>query len=156
MTLLFGGYYLFTYLYSSKPKSGKLAPNIEATLLNGKDFKLDQLKGKNVVLVFWGSWCMPCRIELPEIIDLQKSNQGNFEIVSIALEKTAGNSGLVAQKMGFNWNYQLEESSDFVMTNKFAKAYGVTDIPANFLIDENGILIGKKSIAEIKEILLKK
>ena len=156
MTLLFGGYFLFTYLYSSKPKNGNLAPNIEATLSNGNSFKLEHLKGKKVVLVFWGSWCMPCRVELPEIIELQNSTDGTFEIVSIALEKTEGNSQIVAKKMGFNWTYQLEETSDFVLTNKFAKAYGVSDIPALFLIDENGILIGKKSIAELKEILLKK
>lgn len=138
---LIGAYFLF---FASEAKEGEATPEVSAKLINGMDFKLSSLKGKTVYLVFWGSWCPPCRAELPHWVDYyNKKNDDNIEIVSIALEKNEGASKRVSEAMSFPWKYQIEEQSGFVATNEFSRKYGVTDIPAAFKISPDGTLAEK-------------
>lgn len=141
IALVAGGCFM---LFKNKAKVGEATPSVTAKLVSGEQFKLSDLKGKTVYLVFWGSWCPPCRAELPHWVEFYNNkNDDNIEIVSIALEKKEGMSTLVAEKMGFPWSYQIEEISGFVATNEFSRKYGVTDIPAAFKINPDGTLAEK-------------
>jgi thiol-disulfide isomerase/thioredoxin len=134
---------LAAYFYFTKgtAKVGEETPSVSAKLITGEDFSLNDLKGKTVYLVFWGSWCPPCRAELPLWVDFfNNKNDDNIEIVSIALEKREGASKLISEGMNFPWKYQIEEVSGFVATNEFSRKYGVTDIPAAFKINPDGTL----------------
>jgi thiol-disulfide isomerase/thioredoxin len=51
---------------------GTAAPEIDLPTLAGGRVKLSELRGKPVVVTFWGTWCPPCRNEFPELVALQK------------------------------------------------------------------------------------
>lgn len=143
-------------LYGTSP--GMLAPLISAQTIRGDSFTLEKLRGKKVIIDFWASWCGPCLRDAPAIVELYNSKDAlGLEVVSIALEKKLdGRSEKLAAQLGFDWPYQIIEEVGFVRFNDVAKAYGVTDIPATFLLDEEGrILLENVSIQEITEYLSK-
>lgn len=67
---------------------GKDAPNFLATDINGKEHELSKFKGKEVMITFWATWCVYCREEIPELIEM-RSNISESELVmlSISYEK---------------------------------------------------------------------
>ncbi len=141
IVVIAGGCFVFM---KNKATVGEETPEVASELITGEDFKLSSLKGKTVYLVFWGSWCPPCRRELPHWVEFYNNkSDDNIEIVSIALEKKEGASKAIAESMGFPWSYQLEEKSGFVATNGLARKYGVKDIPAAFKINPDGTLAEK-------------
>ena len=143
----------FIYLKWSAADEGDQAPEIQAQLVNGSDFKLSDLEGDYVLLSFWGSWCGPCRVKAPSLIALHQKFKSKLKVVSIALEKDAEAGKIVAKKDGFTWKYQIVEESSFVMLSSTAQKYGVTAIPTMFLISPDGILLGKKTLAEVEGIM---
>ncbi len=146
---------------SSHRQSGDLAPDFEVTRIDGNTFKLTQLRGKYVLLYFWGSWCGPCRQEAPALtityMNLQNSefvDGEGFEIVSVALEKNGDKAHEVASNLGFNWPNQIVEESPFVRMSPLGSMYGVTDIPAKFLIGPDGkIVLAHTKLEEISAYL---
>lgn len=145
----------FIYIKSKAANEGDKAPEITAELVDGTAFKLSDLKGDYVLLSFWGSWCGPCRVKSPALIDLHQKYESKLKVVSVALEKDARAGSAAAKRDGFTWKYQIVEESQFVMMSSTAQDYGVTEIPAMFLVSPEGVLLGKKSVAEIEEILNK-
>ncbi|PHR26345.1 MAG: hypothetical protein COA38_15040 [Fluviicola sp.] len=146
----------FIYLKLTAAGEGDQAPEIQAELVDGTNFKLSDLQGDYVLLNFWGSWCGPCRVKTPSLIALHQKYESKLKVVSVALEKNAEAGRTVAKKDGFTWKYQIVEESSFVMLSSTAQKYGVTEIPTMFLISPEGILLGKKSLAEVEEIMRSK
>lgn len=115
---------------------------------HGQPFTLASLKGKYVLLDFWGSWCGPCRASHPHLKELySRYKDKGLEIVGIAEEKsddleTAKKRWLDAiQSDGMNWiqvlnNYDKKQS-DMVM------AYGIDGFPTKILLDKEGKVLFK-------------
>lgn len=143
----------FIFLQWRAADEGDEAPEIQAELHNGASFKLSDLRGSYVLLNFWGSWCGPCRAENPELVALHAKFGDQLKIVTIALEKEASRGWEVAKKDGFTWKHQIVEESSLVMLSSTAQKYGVTEIPSTFLISPDGILLGKKTFAEIEKMI---
>jgi len=140
---------------------GEKAPSVEATLVNGNSFTISELEGKYVLVDFWASWCGPCIKDSPKIVNLYNKYHGksftdaeDFEVVSIALEKSEGRWQRMADKFGFSWDYQIVDVVKFVRLSSFANAYDVTEIPTKFLINPQGDIIGvDQTAAEIDRLL---
>lgn len=140
-----------------KPENnqGKKALDFSAQLQDGSDFSLSDLKGKYVLLDFWGSWCPPCRKDNPNLVSLyNKYNSRGFEVVSVALEKNEKTWSKAIQKDGLIWPYHILKTSRLVATDPLALKYQVKDLPSKFLIDPQGQIIGTNlSKAETMAIL---
>ncbi|WP_271785462.1 TlpA family protein disulfide reductase [Aquimarina algiphila] len=134
--------------------NGKQAPDFETTLIDGTLFKLSDLKGKYVLLDFWGSWCPPCRKENPKLAALHKKYSDKLTVVTVALEKDNKHWKKASEKDGFVWKNQIVDQNRFVLMSSIARKYGVTEIPAKFLISPEGNIVGKLSFNEIEKILL--
>lgn len=134
-----------------EPAIGMEAPVFQAVTLGEEAFRLEQLRGRYVLLDFWGSWCAPCRKEHPELIELYRdfsdhdfTSAAGFEIVSVGIETDSLAWRKAIRQDGLPWPYQIMEQT--VRFNKvetpIAGRYGVEQVPSRFLIDEKGRIVG--------------
>ena len=69
------------------PGGGKPAPELTLKDLDGKDISLAQYRGKVVLVNFWATWCEPCKVEIPELIELQqKYGAKGFTVLGVAMD----------------------------------------------------------------------
>ena len=123
-----------------------LAPDFTLSDLDGEMVSMDQFKGKVVLLNFWGTWCGPCRKEIPDFVKLSdKYGSDGLEIVGVTL--TSGSPKkikLFAKK--WNINYTLLTDIDGSETQSVTGLYGqatgrrITGVPTTFLIDRDGYI----------------
>ena len=120
-------------------------PEPELTLkdLDGKDVSLSEYKGKVVLINFWATWCEPCRVEIPWLIEMQKKyGPRGFVLLGIALDEE-GKSAVVpfVAKERFDVNGQkLPMSYQILIGNDEAadKFGGLFGYPTSVLISRDG------------------
>ncbi len=120
------------------PAAAMDAPDLTVTTLQGERLTLANLKGKVVLVNFFGSWCMPCRVEVPHLVKLHRKYQDRpFEILGLALEMPGTLDPLKRFVAGFQISYPVAAAGV-----KEAKLFGgVRGVPTSFLIDRRGRLV---------------
>ena len=118
-------------------KAGTHAPDFKMKTIDGKTFKLSQLKGKTVVLDFWASWCPDCRKDAPEVVRMYKeyAPQG-IEFVGVSMDTDMEAWRKACEQFGITYT-QVSELKKFKETD-IAKAYGVKWIPSMVVVDKEG------------------
>lgn len=132
----------FWWYRSRQPSvgTGVPAPDFAFTTTDGGARHLADLRGKMVLLHFWGSWCGPCRAENPYLVRLyQKYQTRGFDIVSIALEENERGWQVAREKDGLVWSNQMVETPAF--GGSIANLYNIRRIPATFLLNREGNVV---------------
>ena len=133
----------------ASPLAGKPAPEFKLPDLSGKEISLSAFKGKPLLINFWATWCGPCKIETPWIVELQKqyAAQG-FQVIGISTEgddlKPEDKDGWAHDKAAIA-KFVKEEHMDYpVLINgdSLAQEYGGLDaMPTSVYVDRNGKVV---------------
>jgi cytochrome c-type biogenesis protein len=127
---------------------GQPAPEVTFRELDGRDSTLRQYKGKVVLVNFWATWCDPCYVEIPWLIEMQQKYEAQgFTVLGISMDeegKSAVAPFLAKERFNVNgqklpMNYPIVLGNDAV-ADKFG---GLLGYPTSFLISRDGKIIKK-------------
>lgn len=132
---------------------GALFPNFSAKTVSGDDFNLQEHKGKYVLLDFWGSWCAPCIMEIPDLKKLQNDFKKKLVIVGLVCDDSREKINNAIKKHDIDWVQLFDDE------NRFPTTYGIKSFPTKVLIDDKGIVVktiegaSEQIIAELRGVL---
>ena len=131
---------------------GNRAPAFTVETLDDVTIKLSNLRDRVVLLNFWGTWCGPCRREMPEF---QKAyddwNAHGFEILAIAYNDTEAAMESFRAEFGLSFPLALDDSGEI------NDAYGIQTRPSSYLLGRDGVILarhfGIMTEAQLSEML---
>lgn len=119
--------------HNEKVQVGKAAPDFILPTINGDRFKLSDLEGKAVLINFWGSWCGPCKKEMPAIQSAyDQYKDQNFEVITINIQEAE----ITANNFMEQNNISLLVAMD--KDGQVYDAYNVYNLPASFFLNPDG------------------
>jgi cytochrome c biogenesis protein CcmG/thiol:disulfide interchange protein DsbE len=136
-----------------KGASGE-APNFSWKGSDGTSHSLADYRGQVVMLNFWGTWCPPCRHELPDIVKVRTANAAKgFEVIGLAVNEEAKEGMTVEQNLA---SFAKENNLEYpiVLANEeLVQAFGeINVVPTTFIVNREGKIVqtltGMKSEAE--------
>ena len=121
---------------------GDEAPDFTVTTLDEKEVKLSDFRGKVVLLDFWATWCAPCIAELPNLKRAHDEfgKDGEFVVLGISLDDQKDTVRTFLKDRQLAWEQAVLGPAEL---NPVAQKYFVTGIPATFLIDREGEVVGR-------------
>ncbi len=119
---------------------GNKAPSFSAKTPEGEELALEDALGKYTLVDFWAAWCLPCRKENPNIVKVyNKYKDKGFNVLGVSLDRSEDKWLEAIEKDGLPWN---QVSNLKFWQDPIAKEYNIKAIPASFLLDEDGVIIG--------------
>lgn len=131
---------------------GQQAPHFATQTVSGNTLSLSDLNGKFVLLEFWGTWCGPCKPEVPHLKTLnEKHGEENMTIVGIALDEDEKVVRNYAAENKMDWPQILQSER---WEDEIVSSYNVLGVPRMYLIDPKGTIIAKDLRGEemVKEV----
>ncbi|MCX5637499.1 MAG: peroxiredoxin family protein [Planctomycetota bacterium] len=134
----------------------KPAPDFTLTDTAGKEHKLSDYRGKDVLLIFWATWCRPCQMEVPGLVELRRTiSEDKLAMLAISSDKPDVAKRFVADQE-INYTVLLDKGN---MPEPFGvmRIYSRTGVPCSFFIGPDGKIklatSGLLSLGDIRAIL---
>jgi cytochrome c biogenesis protein CcmG, thiol:disulfide interchange protein DsbE len=121
------------------PLIGKVVPPLAGETLAGGDFDIDDHRGRWVVVNFFATWCVPCRIEHPELdaFDRAHARAGDAALVSVLFDDDPASARTFFDRNGGDWPVVLDGDG------LIASAFGTPKVPESYLVTPNGRVAAK-------------
>jgi cytochrome c biogenesis protein CcmG, thiol:disulfide interchange protein DsbE len=118
------------------PLLGKAAPAAESDTIDGDAVKLSDLEGKWVVVNFFATWCVPCRVEHSELVKFHETHQaaGDASVVGVVFSDSSQAVREFRSDEGGTWPMLTDPGGSIALH------FGVSGVPESFLIDPDGIV----------------
>jgi thiol-disulfide isomerase/thioredoxin len=131
------------------PKLNTTSPWFKSKDITGRQFSINEYRGKYVLLDFWASWCGPCIREIPFINQLRNEySTDKLEIIGINDDREIDDLKLAIIKYGINW------TNVFDIRKKISNLFGIQAIPVTILINSEGNIIYDSRANESKTKLI--
>lgn len=124
---------------AQSPLLGKPAPEIAGTTIDGEQVRLSSYRGRWVLVNFFASWCVPCRIEHPELIRFHRRHRsaGDIEVLGVVYDDSVEAVREFRAAEGGEWPMLTDPDG------RIAVSLGVAGIPESFLISPDGLVVSK-------------
>lgn len=126
------------------PERGKLAPDFEISDFDGTRHRLSDFRGKAVVVNFWATWCVPCQIELPDMVVLQANHPDELAIITVNREESLGDARSFLENLpnldggkGVSFTVNGMDPDDTLYDE-----YRALGMPSSFFISPDGVVTG--------------
>jgi len=135
-------------------RQGGMAPNFTWKDESGAEHSLSEYRGRVVMVNFWGTWCPPCRAELPDIVKVRDEyGPKGFEVIGVALERNDDLNVLRKFAERNNLRYPIVLADETVPT-----AYGsISAVPTTFIVDREGkvrnVVMGMQSAEQFRTLV---
>ncbi|MFC2081775.1 TlpA family protein disulfide reductase [Candidatus Bipolaricaulota bacterium] len=116
---------------------GQLAPDFTLPTLAGDSVSLSDYRGRVVVLDFWASWCIPCRLTMPLLDELSRRFP---EIVLLGVSLDRSRADAIAYHESREDSQLIAVYGSLSAASAVSQTYDVSGIPKTFVIDRNGIV----------------
>ena len=109
------------------------APDFTLRAMDGPNMRLQEQRGRVVMINFWATWCAPCRQEMPHLNRLYEKYRGaGFVLLGVNVDDDTGKAAEVAAKLGVTFPVLLDTEKSV------SKLYDVSTMPSTMLIDRDG------------------
>lgn len=123
------------------PAVGNVAPDFTLTTFSGEEITLSEQRGKVVIVNFWGSWCEPCKREMPAFQAYWESAPDDVMMIGVGgKQDPEDRSRKFAESFGITYPIGRDSGGDLVATGSIAKDYTVTFYPMTYVISPNGVV----------------
>jgi len=134
--------------------NGAKFPDFSEKDLLGNPLSVSKYEDKVVLVDFWATWCVPCVAELPNIKKAYNKHHSNgFEVIGISLDQDERKLKSFLKAKEIPWVQYFDGKG---WQNKLAAKYGIDSVPATFLLDRQGKIIGQDRRGEELEDALTK
>ncbi|TDL78804.1 TlpA family protein disulfide reductase [Peribacillus frigoritolerans] len=113
------------------------APELKLTDINQKEYELKPPYDQPIVLNFWASWCGPCKMEAPDLVNLAEKYKGQVKIYAVNMtnQDSAEGAYMFAKDHGFSFPVLLDQAGEA------SSLYRVAAVPTTFFVDRNGEIV---------------
>jgi cytochrome c biogenesis protein CcmG/thiol:disulfide interchange protein DsbE len=116
------------------PREGRVAPEISGVGLDGQAISLGASRGRPVLLVFWASWCAPCRAEAPQIAAIARAYGDRIHVLSVNAGESIETVAATVPGMGIAGQVVLDPKG------VLRRSYEVQGIPLVLVVDAQGVV----------------
>ncbi len=115
---------------------GRAVPELEGSTLDGRSFDIDAARGRWVLVNFFASWCIPCEVEHPELVEFsERHDDGSALVVSVLVGDTPENAEAFFDLRGGDWPVIIDADSA-------PARFSVPQVPETFLVAPSGRVAG--------------